>query len=96
LSHDELVAIFGSKLNVAGTDPDLFHLGERVAASTEAKPRLFIWCGTEDPLIDDNRRFHRHLTSLKLEHTYEESAGTHEWSYWDTQIQRVLDWLPLR
>ena len=22
--------------------------------------------------------------------------GDHEWSYWDAQIQDVLDWLPLR
>ena len=28
--------------------------------------------------------------------TYEEHAGFgHSWDYWDQQIQRVLDWLPL-
>jgi putative tributyrin esterase len=28
--------------------------------------------------------------------TFEESPGGHEWSAWDQQIQRVLEWLPLR
>ena len=26
----------------------------------------------------------------------EEGPGTHDWAYWDMQIQRVLRWLDLR
>jgi len=32
---------------------------------------------------------------LRLPSTYVESRGAHEWGYWDAQIQRVLDWLPV-
>ena len=28
--------------------------------------------------------------------TVELGPGEHEWGYWDTQIQDVLSWLPLR
>ena len=52
-------------------------------------------CGTEDFLYEDHVSFSNHLRCLGLECTVEEGPGTHEWGYWDQQIQRVLDWLPL-
>ncbi|MEQ1860493.1 MAG: alpha/beta hydrolase family protein [Chthoniobacteraceae bacterium] len=93
LSKEELLGIFGSKLNVEGTDADLHALARRVAGSSGPKPRLFVCCGTEDELLTDNRGFHRHLETVHYDHTYEESPGAHEWGYWDAQIQRVLEWL---
>jgi putative tributyrin esterase len=92
MTKEELIGIFGQKLEFEGTDMDLFTLAKRVAAAGP-KPRLFACCGTEDTLLEDNRAFHLHLEAMSLEHTYEESAGTHEWGYWDAQIQRVLNWL---
>lgn len=93
MNRAELAGIFGEKLNVEGTDADLYHMAQVVAMSSGPKPRIFACCGTEDRLLDDNRDFHRHLDSVHLEHTYEESPGQHEWGYWDAQIQRVIAWL---
>ena len=28
--------------------------------------------------------------------TYFEEPGTHEWGFWDRNIQRVLKWLPIQ
>jgi S-formylglutathione hydrolase FrmB len=92
----EWVDIFGPGLNVEGTDADLWFLAQRIAASPEPKPAVFLTCGTEDELLKDNRDFRQHLDSVHYTCTYEENAGTHEWGYWDRHIQRVLDWLPLR
>ena len=91
----EWTGIFGPELKGEGTEADLHFLAEKVAASPQPRPRIYICCGTEDELLADNRAFHRHLDGLHLEHTYEEGPGQHEWGYWDAQIQRVLDWLPL-
>ena len=33
------------------------------------------------------------VQTLDYDFTYEESPGSHEWRYWDTNIQRVLDWI---
>jgi S-formylglutathione hydrolase FrmB len=93
MTKEELVGIFGEKLEFEGTERDLFTLATRVA-NAGPRPRLFACCGTEDTLLDDNRAFHGHLDSLSFAHTYEESVGAHEWEYWDAQIQRVLNWLP--
>jgi len=92
----ELEDIFGSLDAIAGSDNDLLHLAENVARASGPKPRLYQWCGTEDFLYAGNVRFRDHARRLGLDLTYEEGPGTHEWSYWDRQIQRVLEWLPLQ
>jgi S-formylglutathione hydrolase FrmB len=74
----------------------LYHLARQVAADPAAAPALYLSCGTQDELLGDNRAFHRHLDEAGYRHHYEEGPGAHEWAYWDGQIARVLDWLPLR
>ncbi len=39
--------------------------------------------------------FKKHLETLNIPFTYYEEPGTHEWGFWDRNIQRVLNWLPL-
>jgi S-formylglutathione hydrolase FrmB len=96
IDRTEWSGIFGDSF---GSDPapaELLPLADRLAVSAEPRPRLYLCCGTEDYLLHDSRAFHQHLERAGLEHTYEEGPGTHEWGYWDRQIQRVIDWLPLR
>ena len=33
---------------------------------------------------------------LGVPFTWRQGPGSHEWSYWDAEIQNVLKWLPLR
>lgn len=95
VSRAEWEGIFGHELAGEVSDFDLFALAHKVADSSGPKPKLFLCCGTEDPLLEESRAFRQHLDGLNLPNTYEESPGQHEWGYWDSQIQRVLDWLPL-
>ncbi len=78
-----------------GSDNDLFAAAERLAASDRVKPKLYMWCGTEDFLYESNVRMRDHLTSLGCDLVYRESKGVHSWHYWDKWIQDVLAWLPL-
>jgi S-formylglutathione hydrolase FrmB len=87
--------IFGDLKKLAGSSYDLFFLAEQVSKQKQ-KPRLYQCCGTEDFLYQGNLRFRDHALELGLDLTYEEGPGAHEWSYWDTQIQHVLAWLPLQ
>jgi putative tributyrin esterase len=91
----EIASIFGPELRPDGTDADLWHLAKQVAKGSGPRPRLLLACGTEDGLLEENRRFRNHLDSLGYENDYSEGPGEHEWGYWDAQIQRVIDWLPL-
>jgi len=83
--------IFGGE-PAAGTDDDLFHLAEQVAA-TPLRPRLWQCCGTEDFLYGQNTRFRDCAGALGLPLTYSEGPGSHDWGYWDCNIQRFLQWL---
>jgi putative tributyrin esterase len=83
-------AAFGGR-SVAGTDDDLLHLMD--AADPVTLPRLYVCCGNEDPLAEDNRRFAARAADRGLDLTYRDGPGEHEWGYWDVQIRDVLEWL---
>ena len=53
-------------------------------------PALRIDCGTDDPLLEENRAFHRHLDSLHVPHEYQEFPGGHDWAYWDKHVQEAV------
>ncbi|MBD2865167.1 alpha/beta hydrolase [Paenibacillus oceani] len=87
--------IFGQVDRIPEQD-DLFRLAEKVALSDGPKPKLYQACGTEDFLYPHNQRFLAHARNVGLDVTYEEGPGLHEWSFWDSYISRVLNWLPIR
>lgn len=59
-------------------------------------PALFLSVGTEDFTLKGNREGVKKLRALGLDPVYEEHPGGHTWEYWDTHIQRVLAFLPLK
>ena len=78
---------------VAGTDDDLLHL---LAAGRRDLPRLLLRCGTEDHLLGANQRFVAACRRHDVDVDAAFGPGAHEWGYWDTQIQTVLNWLPVK
>jgi S-formylglutathione hydrolase FrmB len=78
----------------AGTPEDLRWLLQRADAATV--PALYVCCGTEDALIDDNRAFVDEANAASIPVTSDFGPGQHDWAYWDATIQDVLAWLPLR
>lgn len=69
---------------------------EKMAQDSEIRfPKLYIACGTEDFLIDNNRDFRDFLVQNEIDVTYEEGPGKHDWDFWNTYIKKVLQWLPL-
>jgi len=53
-------------------------------------PAIRFDCGVDDFLIEHNRQFDRHLTSLGIAHEYEEFPGDHNWGYWDEHVQEAI------
>jgi len=73
---------------VRGTGDDLVHLLS--TADPASLPRMWMTCGTEDILVDDNRAF---LAAAEAAGVHIESdwrPGEHEWGYWDATIQDFL------
>ncbi len=46
------------------------------------RPKILISCGTDDPLIVQNRKFNEQLISMNIPHIYEERPGAHDAGYW--------------
>ncbi|MFW5688255.1 MAG: alpha/beta hydrolase [Spirochaetota bacterium] len=89
----EYLLIFGDPPRVRGTANDPLALSVQRVEAGDRLPELYIACGTEDFLYDDNQRLDRHLTDLGVEHTYITEPGTHEWGFWDRHVARFLAWL---
>lgn len=89
--RDSLLQTFGpadSPTRIANDVPRLAK--EFSSKQTAPLPFLYIDCGTEDFLFKDNRAFVQLLVDLKLPHEYRQLPGTHNWKYWDAQVQEVL------
>ena len=84
--------VFGPAEDVPGSENDLFAAAEALTVPA-LRPRVYMWCGTEDFLYDQNTRMRDHLRALGYDLTYEESPGDHQWKYWDKKIADALDWL---
>jgi putative tributyrin esterase len=77
-----------------GTGDDL--MGLLGDADPTALPPLFLDCGTEDDLVDQNRRFIDLAEQRSVDLTSRLRPGVHSWEFWDRSIQDTLDWLPIR
>ena len=88
---NEWRSIFGFELqsgdDLAGTKHDVFTLAE----TAKNLPFIYMWCGTEDSLIEVNKAFDAHLTQLGIDHIFKYSEGTHTWKYWYQQLKVALD-----
>ncbi len=94
----EFAVIFGTEGgntdDLKDTANDPFYLATRYSELCATYPqKIFIWCGTEDGLIDSTREFRDHLISLGIEHKYTESEGNHYWRWWDMHIEKAIDYL---
>jgi S-formylglutathione hydrolase FrmB len=48
--------------------------------------RIFIDCGDDDFLTNDNSRLHIHLTEMGIKHEFRMRDGHHNWPYWRTAL----------
>ncbi|MEO0338768.1 MAG: alpha/beta hydrolase-fold protein [Bacteroidota bacterium] len=56
----------------------------------EKLPPIRFDCGLDDPLLQANQELHQALLAEAIPHVYEEFSGGHQWSYWQTHLNRTL------
>ena len=86
VSRGEITAILGPDARCA-PDNSLTDLLDTAAAAGR-RPRLYVACGTEDPLLDQNRRFCVMARERAFPLIREEWAGGHTWAFWDRACGR--------
>ena len=65
-------------------------LVDELLAARRPLPQIFMACGTEDFLLENNRRFHRFLTDRGVAHQYFESPGSHDDKFWDEYAVKMV------
>jgi S-formylglutathione hydrolase FrmB len=81
--------IFGEEVPAS---EDLFAL-TMANEKNPLRPRLYMIEGLGDFMLEDNRRLQAHIKALDYDFAYEEYEGVHDWAFWDTYIQKVLNWM---
>lgn len=66
------------------------HSVVQIAEEIRNAPHLIIDCGTEDPLLAENKALHAVLEERNIPHTYIQRPGGHDWLYWEEAISYQL------
>lgn len=61
----------------------------------DKQTKFYAWCGYEDFLYEANKVGIEQLVSLGLDISYYNDHGKHEWYYWNQQLEKILEWLPI-
>lgn len=94
----EAAAIWGDnfKNEIAGSDADLYWLVESFPDSAP-RPRIYVACGRQDGLYDDNVKFRDFMLTTGrekgFEFKYEEGDGIHNWEFWDRWVVPAIDFM---
>lgn len=88
-------SFFGDLSKVKESDKNPEWLVKKLTAEQAELPKMYLACGTEDSLLEPNRKFRDFLLASGMDVTYEEGPGGHEWDFWNRHIKKVIDWLPL-
>ncbi len=86
-----IVNIFGDVSSQTRKDNDIFLLAKNISADKiKELPFIYLDCGTEDFLFQNNRDFANILVDKKIPHEFRQLPGKHDWKFWDSQVQEFL------
>ncbi len=81
---------FGPIDKIAGSENDLYYLMKK-NEDAPSKPRLYVSCGTGDYLYDSFLRFVPEVRAHGWDvSTYEKPDETHNWRFWDEEIEKFI------
>jgi len=84
-AEEPLIAYTGDSATQQELDPLYWMRRHR-----DLLPAIRMDCGLNDPLLLGNRKFHETLLQDRIEHTYEEFPGGHNWPYWEMHVEETL------
>jgi putative tributyrin esterase len=88
---DSIAGVYGDDESQTRKDNDIFKMVREISAEKiKTLPFIYLDCGTEDGLIQQNRDFNALLAEKKIPHEFRELPGKHDWFFWDSQIQEFL------
>ncbi len=81
---------FGEPTKVLESENNPEYLAKKIKREGKPMPELFMACGTEDFLLENNRQMHRFLESENIAHIYEEAPGNHDMEFWSKYTEKFI------
>jgi len=86
-----ILGVFGIENSQTRLTNDVFKIvREMPADKIKTLPFLYVDCGTEDFLFQNNRDFADLLVEKKVPHEFRQLPGIHDWRFWNSQVQEFL------
>ena len=95
LSEEADIGLFDDHAKASLTDLNPKIAAEEMFKNNKKVPRFYMACGKKDDLMSVNLAFRDFLREKGADVTWDEEDAGHDWDFWDSQIKKVLDWLPL-
>lgn len=92
-NYDYYRECFGEPALLEESDNNPETLIRKLKAAGEKIPEIYMACGTEDFLIENNRAMHRFLEAEGVPHEYHEGPGIHDMVFWTEYIQKIVRWM---
>ena len=90
--YDQLAYHYGDPIE---PEYDIFNI-LKTASEKELKTKLFLGCGTDDPLYNINTVFRDKAVELGFNPIWEQCPGGHSMDVFIAMFIKFLDWLPLK
>ena len=94
-SEEANIGLFDNMEAAAESDMNPRVAVEEMLSEKRRIPKIYMACGAKDDLMPANVEFRDFLRKKGIEVTWDEEDHGHDWDFWDSQIKKVLDWLPL-
>lgn len=94
-SEEANIGLFDNIEDASKTNKNPWVAVEEMISEKRPIPKFYMACGTKDDLMPANISFRNYLQEKGIEVTWDEDDYGHDWDFWDSQIKKVLDWLPL-
>jgi putative tributyrin esterase len=86
-----IMSVYGAEGSQTRQENDIFKIVREISPEKiKSLPFIYLDCGTEDFLIQNNRDFSGLLFEKKIPHEFRQLPGAHTWNYWDRQVQEFL------
>ncbi len=90
-NYDYYREVFGDPEKLESSENNPENIAKWLMDEGSTVPELFMSCGTEDFLLEENRQFHEYLELINFPHTYIESVGGHDNFFWDEYTVKFID-----
>ena len=89
---ESLIGVYGAADSKTRQQNDIFKIiREMPIEKIKSLPFVYLDCGTEDFLFQNNRDFANLLVERKIKHEFRQLPGAHDWRFWNSQVQEFLE-----